>query len=91
MNSRFLTFACQLRTSQIKLNLKQLKCLPAISYGEFIHVRTKHITSGVQGRRSVKTTPKKAEDEDEDDFEFDLTNPDDKVSLKDRYDWEYSY
>lgn len=80
--SRLLTYTCLNRATQVELSLRILKYPLASNYGELLHVRHKYVTSGVQGRRNSKVSPRKfTEEEEEEDFDED---PEEKLALKDR-------
>lgn len=90
--TRLVANSC-LRSVKFDLNIRQLRLRLASVSGELVQVRTKYVTSGVQGRRSCKTASKKNDENDENGEENLLNDdiaPEDTVSLKDRYGIWYS-
>lgn len=85
LSIRLLANSCLRRPPKFNSNVKQLRLPLTSGYDEFIQVRNKHVTSGVQGRRNSKTPPKKYDEDDEVNILENDVTPEDKVSLKDRY------
>lgn len=85
LSSRFIASVCLRQTSNRLFHLNARKpeiSLLAVDSTELWIVRSKYITSGVQGRRNSKTPPKK-KFLDEDEYEFDDDNNLVDESLKD--------
>lgn len=85
LGKRLLVNSCLLRSAKFDLNVKQLRSPTTSTCGDFSQVRNKHVTSGVQGRRSSKTSSTKFDEDDEDDILENDIPPEEEVSLKDRY------
>lgn len=83
LGSRFIANICLRHAGQIEVSVNQLR-LPLIPRsGELLLVRSKYVTSGVQGRRSSKTPSKKFDDEDDED-DGDDGYEESPIPLKDR-------
>lgn len=81
-STRLIATTCLRRAVQIELNATQLKPPLSVNCLDFVQVRNKYVTSGVQGRRNAKTPPKKVYEEDDDELLED--GNEDEVSLRDR-------
>lgn len=85
LGSRFMT-NCLRRAGQIEVSIRQSR-FPLIPHsGELLLIRSKYVTSGVQGRRSSKTPPKKGDEEDDEEDDGNAGADDDSpIPLKDKY------
>lgn len=85
LSTRFIANVCLRRTASklVDLNVRHTKFPLIPNSTELLLVRNKYITSGVQGRRSSKTPPKKFNEDEDENIEIDEDEDDILELLKD--------
>lgn len=81
--SRRLIANIGIRRTQCVINGNYAQFKYAPSTGELLFVRSKHVTSGIQGRRGSKAHQKKLIEDDEENVPLE-EDEDEGLSLKDR-------